>query len=258
MTPTFLITGTTCKFALTRCSVLECIENPKELPGLLTCLFLGFLRVSLGPDTSCFKSISDALLTTSKKKTHLVCHNLVSAVLPDISVSWDLDKLVQVLVTSDKESYNYQLWHRCALYLNKDITFLIKDSITGSLVFQLTHNFRIPLPERFETLTNQRIERTLKFRPNLKPDAKYTLLLKVKHGIAMEFQTDISKSIPVDDVLIEMGLADCIPTFRNAKIDKDALLLLTEQHLAEMKIPIGYRVKLVEKINELRQVVVYL
>lgn len=213
---------------------------------------LGFLHVSLGPDISFIRSPPEAL-SLSMKNISLKCAEKLSAVKPDIYISWDFNKLVQVLATSEKDSFLRQLWHRCSLYLTKEMTILIKEHGSGKLSFQQTHNFHIALPEQLEAWNHHNLERTLRIQPHLSPDTKYVLLMKVKHGVSIEFQTDVTRSVPVDSILEELGLADVIPAFRNARVDTDSFLLLTEQHLSEMAVPIGYRVKIISKINELRR-----
>lgn len=217
--------------------------------GLLTCLGLGFLHVSLGPDPA-----TRTPLDVPAKLIHLSCTQKLSSVVPEIVVTWDFGKMVQALAIHPKDSSMYQLWMRCALYLNKDITFMVKEQISGTLVFQLTHNFAITLPsENLEKWNYQNLEKSLRMKPRLKPETKYIFYIQCKNGLAMEFQTDVAQSVPVDDVLVELGLQDCIPTFRQARIDRDSFVLLTEQHLTEMGLPIGYKVKIVAKINEVRR-----
>jgi hypothetical protein len=165
-----------------------------------------------------------------------------------------MGKLIETLLTQNKDSYIYQIWSRCVQYLNKDITFLVKEAFDGHLVFQHTHNFHIKLPSDLESWECRDVNCHLKLQPRLKPETSYIFLMKVKQqGISMEFQTDVAQSIPVDDVLLELGLPDCIQRFRDAKIDHVSFLLLTEQHLAEMNVPIGQRVKIMARIGELKR-----
>lgn len=50
--------------------------------------------------------------------------------------------------------------------------------------------------------------------------------------------------------LAAAGLADFIPNFAMEHIDLDALMLLTEEDLVSMKLPIGPRRKLLKAIAE--------
>lgn len=50
--------------------------------------------------------------------------------------------------------------------------------------------------------------------------------------------------------LAAAGLTDFIPTFAKEHIDLDALMLLTEEDLISMKLPIGPRRKLLKAIKE--------
>lgn len=49
--------------------------------------------------------------------------------------------------------------------------------------------------------------------------------------------------------LAAAGLVDFIPTFAKEHIDLDALMLLTEEDLVAMKLPIGPRRKLLQAIK---------
>lgn len=50
--------------------------------------------------------------------------------------------------------------------------------------------------------------------------------------------------------LAAAGLTDFIPTFAKEHIDLDAIMLLTEEDLINMKLPIGPRRKLLKAIND--------
>ncbi|XP_063590071.1 pre-mRNA splicing regulator USH1G-like isoform X1 [Penaeus indicus] len=61
---------------------------------------------------------------------------------------------------------------------------------------------------------------------------------------------DESEATPVYLFLAAAGLTDFIPTFAKEHIDLDALMLLTEEDLISMKLPIGPRRKLLKAIKE--------
>lgn len=61
---------------------------------------------------------------------------------------------------------------------------------------------------------------------------------------------DESEATPVYLFLAAAGLADFIPTFAKEHIDLDALMLLTEEDLVSMKLPLGPRRKLLKAIAD--------
>ncbi|XP_042880375.1 Usher syndrome type-1G protein homolog [Penaeus japonicus] len=61
---------------------------------------------------------------------------------------------------------------------------------------------------------------------------------------------DESEATPVYLFLAAAGLTDFIPTFAKEHIDLDALMLLTEEDLISMKLPLGPRRKLLKAIKE--------
>ncbi|XP_063867151.1 pre-mRNA splicing regulator USH1G-like isoform X2 [Scylla paramamosain] len=61
---------------------------------------------------------------------------------------------------------------------------------------------------------------------------------------------DESEATPVYLFLAAAGLADFIPTFSREHIDLDALMLLTEEDMLNLKLPLGPRRKLLKAINE--------
>ena len=61
---------------------------------------------------------------------------------------------------------------------------------------------------------------------------------------------DESEATPVYLFLAAAGLIDFIPTFAKEHIDMDALMLLTEEDLVNLKLPLGPRRKLLKAINE--------
>ncbi|CAL4063708.1 unnamed protein product [Meganyctiphanes norvegica] len=61
---------------------------------------------------------------------------------------------------------------------------------------------------------------------------------------------DEGESTPVFLFLAAAGLTDFIPTFAEEHIDLDALMLLTEEDLVSMKLPLGPRRKLLKAIQD--------
>ncbi|KAK7085393.1 ankyrin repeat, partial [Halocaridina rubra] len=66
---------------------------------------------------------------------------------------------------------------------------------------------------------------------------------------------DESEATPVYLFLAATGLIDFIPTFAKEHIDMDALMLLTEEDLVHMKLPIGPRRKLLKAIAERKEAI---
>ena len=61
---------------------------------------------------------------------------------------------------------------------------------------------------------------------------------------------DESEDAPVYLFLAAAGLTEFIPTFAREKIDLEALMLLTEEDLIGLKLPMGPRRKLLKAIKD--------
>jgi len=223
-------------------------------PSILHCLCIGFLKVKPMPNIEQILKEHGGHIPSNFKQT-LTSADYWNPSLP-IEIFFDLDRLQEVLMTSDVESMTYKLWKACAEYLSKELMLVVKEKETGKVFLQEKHNFNLFLPDDLSEWTFNRLDVYKKFdftSPNeeFKPKTTYTLFFNVVNGLTWEFSTSGSTK-EVDAVLQEIGMDIYAPLFRQHHIDCDTMMLLEENHLKEMGIPLGPRLKIATKIQSLK------
>jgi len=243
-------------YGITKEAKLELIvvSSPFESQAsILQTIASGFLKIKPGPDLSSIIKLHGRVPRNYHQT--LVCTEYWNPAEP-IEILFDLDRLQEILMTNDNESSTFKLWKSCASYLNKEFTIMIKEKTSEKVFLQVKHNFGIILPDDLSEWDSNRQDAylQLKFPPaaiNFSPKTTYIFYFNVDNGASWEFTTSASTT-SVEAVLTEEGMDLYIPTFRSNQIDWDTLLLLDDKNLKDMGIPLGPRLKLLSKIQNLK------
>lgn len=227
-------------------SLLLClVKNHLELLNSNPLKVFGFLSVFPKPEIPFPKD----QVPFRHLKTHLICKE-PQAPPVIFKIQFDIQKLLTTLKANEKSSPVYKEWNDCAEFLSRDITICIKKFTTKELVIQKKLNFHIQLPNNIDELENTPNPEFSFSTPELQPFLKYLLILKCEGmGLVIEFETGINE---IQRLLTEVGMEKYYQIFLKNKIfDKFSLILVTDDHLKEMGIPIGERIYLMQTINDL-------
>jgi len=239
-------------YGITKESKLELIviSSPFEYQtSILQSMAIGFLKIRPGPNLSSIVK-EHGRIPRNYKQT-LVCEYYWNPA-ETIEILFELDRLQEILMTHDHESSTFKLWKSCASYLNKEFVIVVKEKVTEKVFIQVRHNFSIILPDDLSEWNFSRSDALLQIKfpadIHFTPKTTYISYINVNNGASWEFTTSASTS-SVESLLNDEGLGLYIPLFRTHQIDWDTMLLLNESHLKDMGLPLGPRVKLLNKIQ---------